>query len=272
MKRALNILILIWFFAFPGTSQVNLPFPDSTGAWVMTDVAYGSPWDPDYWYSYRHFVGNETTINGKTYRELKYGHFDINNFQNASIVGHYRIDSLQVYFRFADQMNPNIYGCYLDTGDILLYDFDLQPADTFYLAEIGGQSTYIILDSIDSINYNGNYYRRFNFNPYNYYTYELPYYWVEGIGSAEGFFPFFYYFEADHFFHCFHSNGETFEFELGGASDCFSIPLGVEELNNNQRELIKIIDVSGRETKEKPNTLLIYIYSDGTTEKVYRVE
>ena len=28
----------------------------------------------------------------------------------------------------------------------------------------------------------------------------------------------------------------------------------------------------GRETEDKPNTMLIYIYSDGTTEKVYRIE
>ena len=36
--------------------------------------------------------------------------------------------------------------------------------------------------------------------------------------------------------------------------------------------IIKIIDLMGRETIEKPNTILIYVYSDGSTEKVYRVE
>ncbi len=39
-----------------------------------------------------------------------------------------------------------------------------------------------------------------------------------------------------------------------------------------EKELIKIVDLMGRETEDKPNTLLIYIYSDGTTEKVFRVE
>ncbi len=44
---------------------------------------------------------------------------------------------------------------------------------------------------------------------------------------------------------------------------------GVEELSPMERELIKIVDLMGRETKAKPNTPLIYIYSDGSTEKMY---
>ncbi|WP_147099473.1 NHL repeat-containing protein [Vicingus serpentipes] len=39
-----------------------------------------------------------------------------------------------------------------------------------------------------------------------------------------------------------------------------------------KKELIKIIDIMGRYIKDQPNTLLIYVYSDGTTEKVFRVE
>lgn len=38
------------------------------------------------------------------------------------------------------------------------------------------------------------------------------------------------------------------------------------------KNLIKIVDLMGRETEGNPNTVLIYIYSDGTTEKVFRVE
>lgn len=54
-------------------------------------------------------------------------------------------------------------------------------------------------------------------------------------------------------------------------SDC---KLSVEDLNSNQgnKTLVKIIDLLGRETPEKPNTMMIYIYSDSSTEKVFRVE
>ena len=36
--------------------------------------------------------------------------------------------------------------------------------------------------------------------------------------------------------------------------------------------LVKIVDLTGREVEYQPNTLLIYVYSDGTTEKVIVVE
>jgi hypothetical protein len=49
--------------------------------------------------------------------------------------------------------------------------------------------------------------------------------------------------------------------------------LGFNELSlNEQKSIVRIVDLMGRETEDKPNTLLIYIYSDGTTEKVLRVE
>ena len=41
---------------------------------------------------------------------------------------------------------------------------------------------------------------------------------------------------------------------------------GVNEDNLN-KELIKIVDVLGRETPFKPNTPLLYIYNDGTVER-----
>ena len=52
--------------------------------------------------------------------------------------------------------------------------------------------------------------------------------------------------------------------------DVSSATVGIEELSPISKELVKIVDVTGREVDNKPNTLLIYIYSDGTTEKVYR--
>ena len=45
----------------------------------------------------------------------------------------------------------------------------------------------------------------------------------------------------------------------------------VEDINNN-KELIKITDVLGRESKEENNVTLFYIYNDGTVEKKIIVE
>ena len=44
------------------------------------------------------------------------------------------------------------------------------------------------------------------------------------------------------------------------------------ELQPNEKKLIRIVDIMGRDTEDKPNTVLIYIYNDGNTEKVFRVD
>ena len=52
-------------------------------------------------------------------------------------------------------------------------------------------------------------------------------------------------------------------------SDCFTASL--TELNTS-KSLIQILDMMGRETSFKPNTPLIYVYDDVSTEKVFSVE
>ena len=49
-------------------------------------------------------------------------------------------------------------------------------------------------------------------------------------------------------------------------------PLGIIELAPKKRELLRIIDLMGRETEPKSNIVLIYIYSDGSTEKVIKMD
>lgn len=47
---------------------------------------------------------------------------------------------------------------------------------------------------------------------------------------------------------------------------------GIEELTISGKELIMIIDLTGRQTEFTPNTPLIFIYSDGTRERVMEIE
>jgi hypothetical protein len=45
------------------------------------------------------------------------------------------------------------------------------------------------------------------------------------------------------------------------------------ELNSNKpKKLIKIVNLIGQEVEYTPNTVLIYQYSDGTSEKVFTIE
>jgi hypothetical protein len=47
---------------------------------------------------------------------------------------------------------------------------------------------------------------------------------------------------------------------------------GITEIADSTKKLIKIVNLLGQETEFKPNTSLIYIYDDGSTEKVFHFE
>ncbi|MCR9172371.1 MAG: hypothetical protein NXI10_07775 [bacterium] len=57
------------------------------------------------------------------------------------------------------------------------------------------------------------------------------------------------------------------------TSDCFLVDYtSIDELLPEEKELVKIVDLLGRETKFVPNVPLIYIYSDGSTERKIKSE
>ncbi|RCL76925.1 MAG: hypothetical protein DBW72_00790, partial [Flavobacteriales bacterium] len=55
------------------------------------------------------------------------------------------------------------------------------------------------------------------------------------------------------------------------GDDCSSSTVIINELSTS-KNLIQILDMMGRETTFKPNTPLIYVYDDGSIEKVFSVE
>jgi hypothetical protein len=64
----------------------------------------------------------------------------------------------------------------------------------------------------------------------------------------------------------------VFNTECAYQDPC-AYPVGISDLTIPSKSLVRIFDVSlGRETTYKPNTLLIYLYEDGSAEKVYVVE
>ena len=46
----------------------------------------------------------------------------------------------------------------------------------------------------------------------------------------------------------------------------------IQDINNNNRRLTKITDVLGRESKQKSNVPLFYIFDDGTVKKKIIIE
>ncbi|MBL1279425.1 MAG: hypothetical protein COA33_004100 [Fluviicola sp.] len=61
----------------------------------------------------------------------------------------------------------------------------------------------------------------------------------------------------------------TASFSLNCTGAC---ALGVEELKTKPRELLKICDLMGREMVPEKNKVLLYVYSDGTVERVFNLE
>jgi Leucine-rich repeat (LRR) protein len=67
--------------------------------------------------------------------------------------------------------------------------------------------------------------------------------------------------------------GSSIDAQMYFSTACGSpCAVGIDELNNSSKQLLKIVDLMGRETTYKPNMMLIYIYSDGTVEKVFKLE
>lgn len=56
----------------------------------------------------------------------------------------------------------------------------------------------------------------------------------------------------------------------GNCIRCIQVEgLSIEELENQSKNLINVIDVLGKTIEPKPNKILFYIYDDGTVEKRY---
>jgi len=58
-------------------------------------------------------------------------------------------------------------------------------------------------------------------------------------------------------------------FSTNCNNGCF---VGLGSLSASSKVLVKIVNLLGRETTFKPNTPLIYVYDDGTSEKMFAIE
>lgn len=57
------------------------------------------------------------------------------------------------------------------------------------------------------------------------------------------------------------------------TSACYLVDYtGMEEVTTNKKSLLKVVDLMGRKTTPQKNKVLIYVYSDGTTERVFEFE
>jgi hypothetical protein len=163
-------------------SQINSTFFADTCYWYVYDWNYtGNPMlsPPVYRHEYQKVEGDtivDNKIYQKIYRKIFSSAQNINP-TNFDFFGYYLQDSNKVYMgNRLDSMN-------------LIYDFNLMPGDSFAFNSYSGSSTspanyYIKVNLIDSINLNGTWRKRINFNSTASTSYinNITVRWIEGLG------------------------------------------------------------------------------------------
>lgn len=76
---------------------------------------------------------------------------------------------------------------------------------------------------------------------------------------------------------CVYTSHPNYKTDLFVSNDelCKDVLIGyvqLDEINLPKKHLLRIVNLMGEETVEKSNIFQIYIYSDGTTEKVFKVD
>ena len=240
--RKITLFLCLLFFASIIKSQTYYPLVNSTAIWHEQEV-HCSGWPCSMFYVNYYFPTNlEVTINQKQYRILE------------SYEGDYffiREDSSKKVFLY---QTPNMQ-FNTDTSEILLYDFNLQPGDTFKINRFNGQLKSIV-DSIEMLNIGGQLRKRFYINRLGYGP-NLT--WIEGIGSSFGLFGNYYIpFEGWHSLLCY--NDSLINYISPEYNDC----IGYNPLNINEKADNFIIKIY-------PNPASDYIYIENIKEKA-RIE
>ena len=261
--------LLFCFFLLPTflEAQEYVPFistTDSSDTWM--DVNSCQDFSCFYSYTNRYTIDGDTTIGGFQYSKvyIKY------KYEEGTVAGQWCNESVSY--------NENYYGALRESGkqvflipyysidsiEYIAYDFNLSVGDTVPspVGNLSAGPVGRIINEIDSVLVYGSYRKRFIIDSR---------YIIEGIGASTGLFNPLIYDPSECYMamHCYAEYG-TPDFFL---QDC-NLNLSVQELAGKVElpVLVKIVDYMGRETPPIPNTVLIYVYDNETTKKVFILE
>lgn len=263
MKKLTLILCFLFCFLIKGKSQAYTPFSDSTSYWqVLTESCGGCYYGPGMACicgKWNYFIQGDTTIGLFTYKKVfnfyqSYNPWTGYTNQSVYFVGGIRNDipNKKVYFASSN-------------GDTLLYDFNLNVGDTLpqsyvYYKELGPYG-YVTIDSIDSININGNTHKRYHLNGAGYGPGSIDYL-IEGIGSTFGLLELIQaYFEDIQTLECFKYDINVDYYGLSGCNIVTNIneqPTNKLELNIYPNPIISNSILSIDKGSGKTKTVIIY--------------
>lgn len=198
--KCINFVILLIAFSCVNIYSQYVPFPLDSIGWKIDLKCWSNgesfPCGSDYI-----LMNGDTVINNKVYKKLDYY-----TYTYLGYYGFLREESKVISFIPNQEFSSY---SYYDTSEYILYDFNLEVGDTFYL---GLSELYSTVYDIDSVQLNNGEWRRrillTEVTSYICYLME----WVEGAGNLNGH-PFYNNVISclDHFpnFSCYHVNQDT---------------------------------------------------------------
>tara|TARA_B100000700_G_scaffold309388_1_gene388408 strand:- start:814 stop:1584 length:771 start_codon:yes stop_codon:yes gene_type:complete len=254
-----KLLLLLLFLPVIGLAQyLNL-----TSTWHES----GSSWTGSGSYSWEHeiSINNQVLIAPYTYYELSIqGSWTNTSIDPAIPPTNGPINSI-AYLR---EDNGKWY-TYQNGNDVLLYDFINISSGT----DVSSFWGYINTPS-PSPPPNFTTYNLINFGGSQRKVWDLDNTYVkviEGIGASSGLFGFYAMpIEAGMGIYCFTQDTNYYPSSISCQDTSNTVSLVT--LIENNKKLVKKIDILGRETEEKRNIPLFYIYNDGTVEKKMIIE
>ena len=263
-----KLTILFSLLPIALSAQTYVPFISTTDAsdtWM--DVNSCTDFSCFQTYKNRYTVEGDTTIGGLQYSKL----YVKTEYEQGTVSGMWCSESIYYYEHYFGAIRENgkqvflIHSNSVDSMEYLAYDFNLSIGDTLPSPTEYGSTPPAnrIISSIDSVFAFGAYRKRFSTSS------QIDV--IEGIGASSGLFNKMAGTSSNcHYAMLCYSEYNTPDYFL---EDC-EMNLNANELSLQNEEIhpIKIVDYLGRETSFKPNTPLIYLYSDGSTKRIMRLE
>jgi len=216
MKKLFIFSLLFGLFLQGSPAQTYTPFPDSNAVWnVLETISYYT--DSAKYNTVHYALFGDTVINATSYSKLFYNDGVIDSTillasTNTKYHGALRQEILakKIFFLPKDSVE-----------EILLYDFNLNIGDTFFIPIQQFSWTNILLCMYkDSILINNLYRKTYHmWHPLS-LTWSK---WIEGIGSNKGLLYDFNNIEANHKLLCFYAN-DTLTYRLDSNTDFPSAP------------------------------------------------
>ena len=189
--KIISILLLLLLATIPLKSQDVTAFIDSSSVWYQSFEYYSV--EEYYKYYYIYSINGDTIINNNEYKKLFYS--DIDNYK--LYYGAIREENGKVFYRGKSEEFNRCLG-YLDTLEILLYDFNATIEDTIYHLY---DCSSIVQEKDSILLLDGKYRKR--------YYLDRDDFWIEDIGSTHGLlYPLLMEHEWQYSLTCFKSKGE----------------------------------------------------------------